>query len=214
MITLPMGTQAAQIPIGRPRRAGGNHMLITAGDTTAIKPTPTPSRTRPSRTVITLSDSAPTLEPVMENPRAMRPTVLGSSRVSKNAEGMARMTVAIETVDINQPPVTMPMSSSLIRVCITGGTLNRFIATAMPAQKATAIIAQALRSDVIFYVALRSRGDVARDRNRALHPQSRFQCPESFNTVSPAIVWSNCPVAFGNPAMYVSPSGLCRKIAA
>jgi hypothetical protein len=47
--------------------------------------------------------------------------------------------------DMNQPPVTISTPRSVIRACITGGTLNWLMATTMPATNAANITDQPLR---------------------------------------------------------------------
>src|SRR5512134_1622749 len=84
MMKLPTGTHDAQMPMGVPRFSGGNHMLMTAGAMTVIRPRPMPSIARPPSNITGLAANAPTIDPSKVQPIAMRPEIFGPSLASTN----------------------------------------------------------------------------------------------------------------------------------
>ncbi len=80
MMSLPTGTQVAQMPIGAPRLSAGNHIPTIAGATTATSPMPIPSITRLASNRPVLGESAPTTAPVTVQPAAMSPAAFGPKR--------------------------------------------------------------------------------------------------------------------------------------
>ena len=112
------------MPIGMPRFSGGNHILMTLGAMTVIKPRPMPSIARPPNNSAGLVASAPTIDPSMVQPIAIRPAIFGPSLTSTKAAGMPSTMPATAKADISQPPVAMSMCRSRSKTCIAGGTLD------------------------------------------------------------------------------------------
>ena len=110
-------------PMGRPRFSAGNHIEITAGPTTAIMPTPTPSRTRVAMSTVRSVAKAPMIPPMAAHASEMAPIFFGPSlRMSIDA-GMAVTIPMIVKTDVSQPASVSPMLKYSMITSRHGGVL-------------------------------------------------------------------------------------------
>ncbi|GAB1536245.1 hypothetical protein ADMFC3_18760 [Geovibrio sp. ADMFC3] len=122
--TFPAGTHVDHTPIGIPLSEGGNHADKADGATTENRHIPAPSTTR----LIMRSRSEPAVQPrsdpASKQPRATVPSVFTPVFCKSAPEGRAHINPESAKADISHPEAARLMSSSLISLCIIGGTLN------------------------------------------------------------------------------------------
>ena len=98
-------------------------MAMIAGPTTAIMPTPTPSRMRVASNIQNSVQNAPMAHPTAQQASEMTPIFLAPNRCKSQDAGRAVIMPMIVNTEVSQPASVSPIPKSAMTTSMTGGTL-------------------------------------------------------------------------------------------